>query len=390
MLAVSDRFLAALRDSHAVSIACYLYPPGSSAGTEVAVNGGIVDMNADSRILRQGSVDIAFSAEDPTTATLIQDLPFGGHVTLERGIAYPDGEVERVPLGWFRVESVVWSALQGQATLTLADRFAQVQDEPFTAPWSPVGLRPSNAVVALVQQVFGSAIAYHVLTNPASEPLMTAGTVYDQDRTQAISDLCQAVGAQCFFDALGDFVIRPAVRSGPSVWTIDAGDRGVLTGATETLDRSSVRNGVSLRGQPDADQPPLYALAVYSNPTSPLRWGGPFGRVALIAESTAVTTQAQANAAAQSLLGLRLSLSRNLELAAVPNPALEPGDPVTVIFPDGRSEAHSLNEVHIGLGPDAALGLITNTSPAAYAPTIDVLMGSQAVAELAEAQLVAA
>jgi hypothetical protein len=320
--------------------------------------GGNVDANGNARVMRQGSVQVAFTVEDTDTLALLESLAFGGWVSLERGLHYPDNDVERVPLGYFRVESVVWGELTGNATLTLADRFAQVQDEPLPVPYSTAGLHPSDAIVQLVQAVFGSTIAYHVLTDPASEPVM-AGTVYDQERTQAISDLTQAISAEALFDAHGDFVLRPSYAPSEPVWTIDAGERGVLTKAETTLDRSSVRNGVSVKGQPDADQPPIYALATYDDPTSPLRWGGPFGHVVMLAESTAVSTQAQADATARSLLNLRLALTRTLALESVPNPALEPEDVVAIVFPDGHVEQQAIKETHVGLGPDAALSLVT-------------------------------
>ena len=38
------------------------------------------------------------------------------------------------------------------------------------------------------------------------------------------------------------------------------------------------------RRRPSAEQPPIYALAVDDDPSSPTRWGGPFGKVALIVE----------------------------------------------------------------------------------------------------------
>ena len=385
MLPVSNRFLAALRDTHAVSVACNLYAPGSTEPVEVDVTGGQVDANANARVLRQGSVEVAFSREDTDLRDLLETLPFGGYCSVERGIRFADNTVERVPLGMFRVESVMWGELSGTASLTLADRFAQVQDEPLPTPWTPAGMHPSDAIVALVQQVFGSSIQYHVQTTPATEPIM-AGTLYAAERTEAISDLTQSIGAEVLFDAYGDFVVRPSYKTSkpPQSWTINAGRRGVLTKAETTLDRSSVRNGVSVRGQPDTDQPPIYGLALYTEPTSPIRWGGPFGKVLLIAESTAVASQAQADATARSLLNLRLALSRTFQIESVPNPALEPEDVVALVFPDGSVEQQAIKETHISLGPDGALGLVTVDKYAGdFAPeALTVLHGDDAAVEL--------
>jgi hypothetical protein len=362
MIPVTARFLAALRQSHTVSVAATIRPP-SDPGTpiEVPVIGGQITIDRDARVRRQGSLEVAFSLSDGVTRDIVRELPFGGYAVVERGIRYADGDTERVPLGMFRVESVVWSELEGKATLTLADRMAQIQDEPFVTPYTPGGLKPSNAAVQAVQQVFGSTIAYHVLTDPASEPTL-ADVVYDEDRAQAITDLASNVSAEALFDYLGDFVIRPRNRPADTpVWTVDAGEGGVLLGSSETLDRSSVRNGVAVRGQPAADQPPIYSLAVNDDPDSPTRWGGPFGKVALISSSTSVTTQAQADSTAASLLNLRLGLARTVTLNSVPNPAVMPDDLIEIVFSDGRTETQSINAVQLALDVGGALQITTTS-----------------------------
>jgi hypothetical protein len=378
MLPVTDRFLESLRETHIVSVAAYLFRPGEpETPIAVPVISGSVNTNADARIRRQATIDVGFTLQDDATVELVRSLPFGGYCSIERGIRYADGSDERVPLGYFRVESIQWTQLEGVATLTLADRYAQVQDEPFVAPYSTAGLHPTDAILAIMQEVFADTIAYHVETDPASEPVLV-GAIYDQDRTEAISDLTQAIAAEAIFDAYGDLVIRPRTSGGAPVWTIDAGAQGSMVAAQETLDRSSVRNGVSLRGQEDPEAPPLYGLAIYDDATSPIRWGGPFGRVVLIAESTAVQTQAQADAAAASLLNLRLGLSRTLAMRAVPNPALEPGDAVTVVFPGGRSEVQTINETSVGLSPDSTFDITTTSL---YLPGVRTLHGVEAERE---------
>lgn len=369
MLAVTDRFLSALRDTHAVSVAATLYRP-SDPGTPISVDvlGGTVTIDRDARVRRQGTLEVEFTLEDQLARDVVRELPFGGQATIERGILYADGTVERVQLGRFRVDSIVWSELQGQASLTLSDHFAQVQDEAFLTPWNPAGLKPSDAAVQAIQDVFGATILYHVETDPVSEPTIQ-GTVYEEDRAQAVGDLASSVGAEAFFDNLGDFVLRPRHRTTPVAWTIDAGERGVMIAASETIDRSSVRNGVSVRGQPGMDQAPIYALATHDDPTSPTRWGGPMGRIPLISSSTAVGSQAQADAAAQSLLNLRLGLARTVTFQAVPNPALEPDDLIRIIYADGRVEQLLVNAVQIGLGADATLS-ITTTSKLGVLPLL--------------------
>ena len=394
MYPVTPRFLAALRQSHTVSVAATIYRPSApTVPVTVPVLGGQVTIDRDARVRRQGSLDVAFSLADGFTRDVVRELPFGGYCVVERGIRFADGDTERVPLGMFRVESIVWDELQGQATLTLADRMAQIQDEPFVTPYAPAGMTPSDAAVQAVYQVFGDTIAYHVLTDPSSEPVL-ADVVYDEDRAAAIGDLASNVSAEALFDYLGDFVIRPVNRPTDVAWTVDAGANGVLLGSTETLDRSSVRNGVSVRGQPSADVPPIYSLAVNDDPDSPTRWGGPFGKVALIVSSTTIMDQDQADSTAESLLNLRLGLARTVTLNSVPNPAVMPDDLIEVVFADGRTETQTINAIQLSLDVDGALQITTTSqlrTVSLAAPTrFRVFAGQHAWRELEGATLVPA
>jgi Domain of unknown function (DUF5047) len=361
VLTVTDRFLCAVRESHTVSVVARVYRPSDpDVAIDVPVVGGEVRIDRDARVRRQGTLEVAFTLEDETARDTIRELAFGGEAEIERGIHYANGETERVQLGRFRVESVVWSELQGQATLTLADRFAQVQDEVFTSPYAPAGMTPTDAIVQAVHQVFGDAIAYHIETTPSTEPLID-GTVYDEDRAAAIGDLATSIGAETYFDQLGDFVIRPRDQPATPVWTVDAGPTGAMLAVQETLDRSNVRNGVVVKGQATPDAPPFYVLVVYDDPDALLRWDGPFGNVALVSSSTAVTTPEQATASATAQLNLRLGLARTLVIQSLPNPALEPDDAIAIVFADGRTETQTVNAVQIGLDASATLSITTTS-----------------------------
>jgi Domain of unknown function (DUF5047) len=392
MIAVSDRFLAAIRETHTVAQRATLYRPSDpDTPIEARMIGGTLSCDVDARSRRQANLGVAFSLADPDTPDVVRELAFGGQAVIERGVAYADGTEELVQLGRFRIDAVSWDEIQGEATLNLSDRMAQVSDEPLLQPWTPAGLKPSDAAVAAVQDVFGTTIAYHVLTDPASESALV-DTTFDEDRASAVGSLAASVGAEAFFDNLGDFVIRPRelAAGATPVWTLDAGEHGALVATQESLDRSSVKNGVALRGQPSAELPPLFSLAVDDDPASPTRWGGPFGKVALIASSSAVQTQAQADATAAGLLNLRLGLTRTLVLRGIPNPALEPGDLIGVVHPDERTEEQVVNSLALDLGVDGQLELGTKASyrPAALRlqpQRVRIYTGATAWRELATA-----
>jgi hypothetical protein len=190
------------------------------------------------------------------------------------------------------------------------------------------------------------------------------------DRGAALSDLAAAAGAWALFDPAGVFRVVPRAPNPPPgpVATIGAGIAGALVSGDESLDRSSVRNGVIVRGQGDADKAPFSALATHDDPTSPIRWGGPFGKVAMLVESQAVGNATAAMATANAMLRLRLGLARTLTLTCTPNPTLSPGDAVTIVHGDGRSEVQVINRVELGLGASDSMTVTVTASLDTWAP----------------------
>jgi len=148
---------------------------------------------------------------------------------------------------------------------------------------------------------------------------------------------------------------------GSPVWLIDTGARGVMVEAEEALDRTGVFNGVLVVGQNAATDSPVSALVYDSAFDSPTRWGGPFGKVVHVEQSSAVQNTSQAQAAAEAMLDRKLGLTRSITLTVAPNPALESGDIVDIAFVDGRRERHVIDAVSLDLGPEGAQQLVTRS-----------------------------
>lgn len=349
MRPVSDRFLASLRESHLISSSCTLHFPDGTTHA-VPVEGGSVVIDRTAQARRSGSVVIPWSLRDETDLGLdLRSLPLGGYASVSRGLRYADGTTEEALLGFLRVESVTWATLETSATLELSDRMAQVRDESFTFPFAAGGLSIATAAITIVQGVFGD-ITVHDLTD--STPTL-ADVFYSGSRAEALSALASAAAAEAYFDADGSFVFAPSSGLDEPVWSVDAGARGVMIDASEALDRTGVYNGVIVIGQDDGTTPPITALATFDDATSPLRWDGPFGKVAVVVTNSSAQTVEQAQAVAESLLSLRLQQTRQLTLQAAPNPALEAGDAISVVFPDGRDELHLIDSVTCDLGTGA-------------------------------------
>ncbi|HEU0193324.1 MAG TPA: DUF5047 domain-containing protein, partial [Gaiellales bacterium] len=204
MRPVSDEFLANLRYSHVIAASCELIFPGETDPVSVPVQDGHVRIDRTAENRRSGSAQIPWSLQVGEDLGIdIRTLPLGGYALLRRGLRYANGSTELVLLGRLRVESVSWGTLDVSASIELADRMAQVRDEPFAAPFAAAGLTPAQAAVGIVQGVFGSSIAYHT---PYTPPGVLGDVIYSGTRAEALSDLNTAYGAESYFDANGDFV----------------------------------------------------------------------------------------------------------------------------------------------------------------------------------------
>jgi len=197
---------------------------------------------------------------------------------------------------------------------------------------------------------------------------LPGGTSMDGNRWDLIQQVLDPMGAEGFFDVHGNFIVQPV----PSItenttdddvdWTIDAGEGGVLVAAHHTISREGVYNFVTATGTStnDTGDPPI-GYAADTNPTSPTYWGPPssipngpfiftpFGDVVLRYENSNMTTNAQCAAAAKAQLAQVIGVNKSLDLTTAPNPALDAGDIVKVVYPDGRFEYHLIDTINISL-----------------------------------------
>jgi hypothetical protein len=151
------------------------------------------------------------------------------------------------------------------------------------------------------------------------------------------------IGAEVYADADGVFVIAvlPDPLSVPPVWTISAGEGGAYIGATRGMSADGVFNGVLASGEnTEANLPPVSALVVDADPTSPTYWSGPFGHRPTFYSSATLTTTLACTNAATLMLRAAVAPNASANISALPNPALEPGDVIRVVYPDGTRELH--------------------------------------------------
>ncbi len=356
MITVSARFREALRASHQVVTKLeVLDAAGVLISDSLAPTGGSVQLDRKGAYRRTLSVEFA----DPDLIPdQVSDLlsPYGNQIRVWTGIRYPDTTTELVRLGTFRIQSVDGDRTLGGINATGYSSAATVAQDQFLTPKSSnLTLTVQEQIAALIVESVPSAV---VLQQGTTDRPMTK-VVWESDRWKAIAgdddaSLAVSIGAEVWLNHLDEFRVRnvPALTN-PPVATISSGPGGALVAAPVELSRDGVHNAWVVRGE-SAGQgtPPVQAIEYDDDPLSVTRWNGPVGRVPGFHTSSTLTTQAQCFVVAQALLADSLGLAKSVDLSAIPDPTLEPGDVITIAYPDGRSEDHLLDTVEIPLVAD--------------------------------------
>ncbi len=358
MRAASDRFLAAVRGSHrAASQALATADSGQTGNapgntTELSIIDGDVRYDAKAQIRSSLALTIDGAGMFPRRA---DDLlaPFGNEVYVRRGLDYGGGELEYVGLGYFRIDSVEQDeAPDGPIRIQGSDRMSWIVDARLA---SPVQFGSAWTYGEIVEYLLINAIGTGTVEwdDPAARDTVVGRPVLaEDDRYAFLDDMITALGKIWYFDYRGILVVKDQPDITDPVWTIDSGAGGVLIQMSRDLSREGVYNGVSVTSEAFDTAVPFSALAVDDDPRSPTYWYGRFGRVPRFFSSPLITTLGQAQRAAESLLRQNLGLPYSVDFTNVPNPALEPWDPIRIQL-HGRRELHIVETLTIplGLGP---------------------------------------
>lgn len=368
MRPVSAAYLRTIRGSHEARTRARVVSPGqtgtSPTGTEIFELSGDVQFDAGADI--RSTLDLE---TDGTKAwpSHRDDLfaPYGNEIFVERGVKYGNGQTEWVSLGYFRIYTTEQEAPpDGPLRIAGKDRMSGIIDGRLLNPVQFVATKTRGDVVTqLVQDVYaGAVIEWDDTANlvPIGKAL-----VADEDRYGFLNDLITAAGKVWYWDYRGILVIKSPPDPGNPVFDVDHGHDGVLVSLSRDLTREGVYNGVAATGEASDTTAPARAVVVDNNPNSPTYWYGQFGKVPRFYSSPFITTAAQALNAAGALLVQSLGLPYGLNFGSIVNAALEPLDPVRVVYPPRARSGGDVAEVHvierltIPLAVDAALSATT-------------------------------
>jgi hypothetical protein len=359
---VTDAFLRRVRSSHQMCTRVRVvtgFPVGTDPdGVEITVTDGTVTMDATADIRSIVDLSVAGTAWPSSAAGLL--APYGNELYIERGVESGNSR-EWVSLGYFRINTVNQDdAPSGPIRIDGRDRMANIKDARLLSPVHfGKGTSVEDVVAFLVNEIYPDAVP--VFDFDAGATTLGSAQIATEDRYGFLLDLAKSLGKVFHFDYTGQPVMVSVPDPSDPVFDITHGRGGVLVQASRSLDRDGVYNAVVASGEhPESDVPPVRAVARDMNPDSPTYWNGTFGHVPRFYTSSFITTLNQAGKAAESLLASSIGLPHNVAFQAVPNPALEPDDPVRVSYSDNeRVEVHVLQTVTMPLGASSAMAATT-------------------------------
>lgn len=284
----------------------------------------------------------------------------GAEIVAQRGLILPDGTQELVPLGVFVMDADLEESDDGTISVSAGDRSRRISRARWVDPYvvaagTPVGealadlLRacwpdcPIGSTLQAADKATGARLAY--LGGADSDPWKDARAV------------AASAGLDLYFDGEGAAQVRdtPDPESDPACWTYFAGEEGVVLRRSRKAILTQLYNGVVVTAEGSGVAVPLRGEAWDEDPNSPTYAYGPMGRVPLFYSSPLLTTQAEVDSAAETMLARVRRPIEQTSFTLLPNPAHEAFDVVEFVDAGGVASRYMLDVVSTPLDSQGAL-----------------------------------
>jgi hypothetical protein len=261
---------------------------------------------------------------------------------------------EFVQLGRFLLNEVTIS--DGQNGLEIEVAGADLARKVSRNRWNTTfvireGTNVATAIQSLIRNRF-PACTFNFCSTEETTPRMVFGEQSQNDPWSDCQELAMSAGLELFFDPYGICTLRPqpdpAIHE--SAWTFDDRANPTITDLVRGVTDQDTYNYVVVTGDSTTTRRRVRGIAADRDPSSPTYIFGPYGLVTLRVTSSAVKTGAQAVKAANALLLKVKGATETVSLSAVPMPAIEPSDVITVVRDRSKVEGQFVVEqLHIPL-----------------------------------------
>lgn len=305
-------------------------------GEELPIKGGNVQLSSTDDIRTSADVQVAATGQLDWVPVDVDSVlaPTDNELLIQRGIRYDDGTTEYVSLATVRIEKVGVDDTGDDLTiaLTCLDRAKKFQDAQFEKPYEvAAGTNVIDAITSLMQSV-DSTVVMNLPILGYLTPLLVANE--GDDPWSFCRGLAQWCGHELFFDGDGELAMPAITQVTPAVLDVSEGEEGILTDIDVEWDREVAFNRAIVTGENVSNTGTVpRGVATDEDASSPTYYYGDFGPKPVFFNSEFVTTQTQAEAAAQGLLTKNMGIGKTVNFGAVDHPALEPLDAVRVNRP---------------------------------------------------------
>lgn len=338
MRAVSPVYRAALATSHGVAVDVSSWRSGKLLAANIPVLSAQITYDDTATLRRRLAITVpvqdpvAVFSWDPGSSANHPLANYGQRLKVRAGIVLPTGQKEMFDHGWYLITGWELSEDERNVSVTAVD-LAQllVDDRLYTKSGPGKGRTYRQAFTTLVNGSLPVAV-----DSALPGRLVNGATVWERDRIRNLDDLADAWGARWYVDDAGNAHASKAytviTTATVPVLTLVSGANGTVVDRKRDASRDRLYNAVIVNGKTPTDnkarQP--YGRAEITLASSPIRVSGPYGRKPRFYTSEMLTTDAQCQATALSLLPQVSSVSRSEPVICIPDPSVELGDVVQV------------------------------------------------------------
>lgn len=267
---------------------------------------------------------------------------FGQRLNIYSGVRHLDGSLELLNMGWYLITATATDEQEGTVTVTGSDMFQKMEEARIISnPWGGFGTTYTYADV--VERMTYVGLKNPFLDDPAILPFTITGLTNRSlagsveadeqgERTATLDTLCAAWPAQMAVNDTGALqfsrpVTAPAAQAVARI--VGGTPTATLVSRGRQTSRQRIYNAVYAIGtDPATGEQRAYGAA--EKTAGPLSIRGPNGWVSRWYSSPLLLNNAQAQAAANTLLAKGTLYTRTEEVTAVPDPSLELNDTVDV------------------------------------------------------------
>lgn len=364
----SDAFKAAIKKSHVAVIKCEVYRSGAYMRDLDIIDGTVTidDQPIRSR-LSVGLTDPTGELVPEEAASLLGVVDT--ELKVYRGIRFPDGTEELVPLGVFGIaETVIDDSGEGlHIRCTGYDRARKVIRAKMTNEYTiAAGTNYVTAIQSLLSFRYPEIVfAPTFMTTSATTPQIVL-TTGDDPWAKAQKMALEGLGADLYFDMNGECTCLPVPdpTTTPSSWHYAEGSEAMILYINRVLTNEETFNHIIVTAENPERSTPLRGEALDDNPSSPTYYGGSYGDVVdwIFTElAPANATQTTVNEIASSILQKRLGFVDLVRFNSIVNPAHHLGDVITITREPSKlsSTVHVIDKITIPLVIERPMDIAT-------------------------------